>query len=113
MRKLAAVAIQMSCVFFFLAAIRAFIEIESRKLYDARVATIQTDITLLNRLIVDLKIDLNVILWRVTEVTDVDHEIIEILLPKDRPACFNIRDGDVGRRIVTADVERRELRVVR
>src|SRR5215207_4961317 len=58
------------------AAIRAFVEIETGKLHDTRVATVKTDIALLNCLFVDLKLDLDVIPGRVAEVADVDHEVI-------------------------------------
>ena len=94
------------------ATVRAFVEIEPGKFHHPRVTAVETDVTFLNSLIVDLKIDRDVIAWRVAEVTDVDHDVIEILLAKHDAASFNIRDRDVGWRVVAADVERRELRVV-
>ena len=94
------------------ATIRAVVQVEARKLHHARIATVEADVALLNCLIIDLEIDLNVILWRVAEVTDVDHEIVEILLPEHDTARLDIRDRDICRGTVPADVQRRKLRVV-
>ena len=54
-------------------------------------------LALLNCLLVDLKIDLDVIARRVAEVADVDHEIVEILLTKDDAARLDVCDRDVWR----------------
>ena len=51
------------------AAIDAFVEIETGELDYSRIATVQTDAALFNRLLVDLKIDLNLILRRVAKVS--------------------------------------------
>ena len=73
---------------------------------------IVTDIALFDSLIVDLKINLDVIARRVAEVTDVDYDVVEILLTEYNTTRLDVRDRDVGWWVIAADVERRELRVV-
>src|ERR1044072_7459623 len=96
----------------YLAAVHAVVETEIRELDHARVATVQADVALLDRLIVDLKIDLHVIARRVAEVADVDGETVGVLLTEDDAARFDTGDRGVPRRVVAPDVERRELRRV-
>src|ERR1041384_4256377 len=52
------------------AAVRAVVQIESRKLDDARVAAVETDVSLLDSLLVDLGVDCGVVLWPVAGGAD-------------------------------------------
>src|SRR6185369_673025 len=91
------------------APVRALVQIESRKLDHARVATVETDVALLDGLVIDLEVDLNVVLWRIAEVADVDHEIVFILLSENDATRLDVCDCDVRWWIVSANVESREL----
>src|SRR5262245_20929730 len=87
------------------AAIGALVEIETREFQDFCVATIQADVTFLNRLVVDLKVDLQMVTRRVTEITDMDRKVVGVLLTKDDTACLDICNCYVGLRVVVADIE--------
>src|ERR1043165_5160686 len=86
------------------AAVRAVVQIECRKLADARVAIVAFDVALLDSFLFVLEVDFDVVLRHVAEVADMDHEIVFVLLSKDDTARLDIRDRDVWRRGASADV---------